>query len=124
VRAVLDGHIVLSRRLTQARHYPAIDVLQSVSRLMPDVTGPATRKAINTVIRQMAAYADAEDLINVGAYHAGSNPAIDEAIANHGAIEEFLVQDVDEKAPMEETLRRLAALSGIEIPDGEISLQS
>jgi flagellum-specific ATP synthase len=119
VRGILDGHIVLSRRLAQAYHYPAIDVLQSISRLAPAVSGPSHNKAAASLRRSMAAYAEVEDLINVGAYHAGSNPAIDDAIAKHQPIEEFLIQAVDEASPLEATLAAMEAISGIPIPPEE-----
>jgi flagellum-specific ATP synthase len=115
VRGILDGHIVLSRRLAQGFHYPAIDVLQSVSRLAPAVSDPAANKAAGAIRRSMAVYAEAEDLINVGAYHAGSNPAIDEAIAKHGPIEELLVQAVDERSSLAETFQAMSGISGIPI---------
>jgi flagellum-specific ATP synthase len=121
VRGILDGHIVLSRRLAQAYHYPAIDVLQSVSRLAPAVSGPAATKAAGSIRRSMAVYAEAEDLINVGAYHAGSNPAIDEAINRHGHIEEFLTQSVDERAALRQTLQAMAEISGVPIPPDEMN---
>jgi flagellum-specific ATP synthase len=121
VRGILDGHIVLSRRLAQGFHYPAIDVLQSVSRLAPAVQGPQVKKAAGLVRKSMAVYAEAEDLINVGAYHSGSNPAIDSAVARHGAIEEFLVQAVDEPSTMEETLTALSDISGVPIPEEEMT---
>ncbi|MDR1956977.1 MAG: FliI/YscN family ATPase [Treponema sp.] len=120
VRGILDGHIVLSRSLAQAYHYPAIDVLASVSRLAPVVSGPLTNKAAGAVRRLMAVYAENRDLINVGAYHTGSNPAIDEAIMKHGAIEEFLIQGVDEKSTIEETLKMMAGISGGTIPEAEL----
>ena len=120
VRGILDGHIVLSRNLAQAYHYPAIDVLQSVSRLAPAVSGPAVGKAAGSIRRSIAVYAEAEDLINVGAYHAGSNPSIDEAIAKHGPIEEFLVQAVEERSSLSETLSDMAAISGVSIPAEEM----
>jgi flagellum-specific ATP synthase len=119
VRGILDGHIVLSRRLAQAYHYPAIDPLQSVSRLAPAVSGPEANKAAGLIRKSMAVYAEAEDLINVGAYHAGSNPAIDEAVAKHGPIEEFLTQDVDERASLAETFQAMSAIAGIQIPREE-----
>ncbi|MHB9291425.1 putative flagellum-specific ATP synthase [Hollandina sp. SP2] len=122
VRGILDGHIVLSRSLAQAYHYPAIDVLASVSRLAPMVSGPLTNKAVGTFRRLMALYAENEDLINVGAYHTGSNPAIDEAIMKHGAIEEFLIQGVDEKSTIAETLKTMARISGSIIPDEEMQV--
>jgi flagellum-specific ATP synthase len=116
VRGILDGHIVLSRRLAQAYHYPAIDVLQSVSRLAPAVSGPAVGKASGAIRRSMAVYAEAEDLINVGAYHAGSNPAIDEAIARHQPIEEFLIQAVDERSELPATYAAMEKISDVPIP--------
>jgi flagellum-specific ATP synthase len=121
VRGILDGHIVLSRRLAQAYHYPAIDVLQSISRLAPAVSGPSLNKAAGAIRRAMAVYAESEDLINVGAYHAGSNPAIDEAIAKHPAIEEFLIQSVDEHSSEADTFAAMEAISGVRIPPDEIS---
>jgi flagellum-specific ATP synthase len=116
VRGILDGHIVLSRRLAQGYHYPAIDVLQSVSRLAPSVSGPATNKAAGAIRKTMAVYDEAEDLINVGAYRNGSNPAIDEAIVKHNPIEEFLVQGIDEPSSLEETLIAMSDITGVQIP--------
>lgn len=122
VRGILDGHIVLSRSLAQAYHYPAIDVLASISRLAPAVSGPITSKSVGAIRRLMAVYAENEDLINVGAYHAGSNPVIDEAIARHEDIERFLVQEVDECTSVRETLARMAAISNGEIPEEELGV--
>jgi flagellum-specific ATP synthase len=119
VRGILDGHIVLSRRLAQAYHYPAIDVLQSVSRLAPSVSGPSVNKAAGVIRRSMAVYAEAEDLINVGAYHAGSNPSIDNAIALHQPIESFLIQEYEDHAPLAETFAEMEDLSGVPIPPEE-----
>jgi len=116
VRGILDGHITLSRRLAQAYHYPAIDVLQSISRLAPVVSVPAVTKAAGVIRRSMAVYAEAEELINVGAYRAGSNPAIDEAIAKHQPIEEFLIQEVTDRSSLADTCLRMEQLSGIPIP--------
>jgi flagellum-specific ATP synthase len=121
VRGILDGHIVLSRDLAQAYHYPAIDVLQSISRLAPYVTGSATNKAAGVIRRTMAVYARAEDLINVGAYHSGSNPEIDDAIVKHGLIENFLIQEVDEPSTLEETLSSMSYIAGVEIPEEEMT---
>jgi len=115
VRGILDGHITLSRRLAQGYHYPAIDVLQSISRLAPVVSGPSATKAAAAIRRSMAVYAEAEELINVGAYRAGSNPAIDEAIAKHQPIEEFLIQEVTDRCPLEDTYSVMEELSGIAI---------
>ena len=122
VRGILDGHLVLSRRLAQAYHYPALDILASISRLAPIVSGPVTKKAVGYILRLMAVYAEAEDLINVGAYHAGSNPAIDEAIAQKKAIDNFLIQEVDEKSSVAETLSALAEISHMEIPAEEMGV--
>ncbi|GHU93030.1 flagellum-specific ATP synthase FliI [Spirochaetia bacterium] len=121
VRGILDGHIVLSRRLAQGFHYPAIDVLQSISRLAPVVSGKASAQAAGFIRRNMAVYGETEDLINVGAYHAGSNPAVDEAIAKHIPIENFLIQDVDEKTSLGETLQVMSGISGVKIPPEEIA---
>jgi flagellum-specific ATP synthase len=119
VRGILDGHIVLSRNLAQSFHYPAIDVLQSISRLAPTVAGKASSQAASFIRRNMAVYGETEDLINVGAYHAGSNPAVDEAIAKHPGIENFLIQEVDEKSSLAETLQKMADISGVKIPAEE-----
>jgi flagellum-specific ATP synthase len=121
VRGILDGHIVLSRRLAQAYHYPAIDILQSISRLAPSVSGTATGKATGVIRKNMAVYEEAEDLINVGAYHQGSNPSIDEAQAKHGPIEEFLIQEVDEPSSLEETLTAMSEITGVNIPREEMT---
>lgn len=121
VRGILDGHIVLSRRLAQRYHYPAVDPLKSVSRLVGAVTGPVTQKVMGYVRKMMAVYEENEDMITIGAYVKGSNPGVDEAIAKHGQIEEFLQQGVDEKAPIADTLKRLSAIAGIPIPPQEVS---
>ncbi|MDR1324705.1 MAG: FliI/YscN family ATPase [Treponema sp.] len=122
VRGILDGHIVLSRSLAQAYHYPAIDVLASISRLAPVVSGPVTSKSTGIIRRLMAVYAENKDLINVGAYHTGSNPLIDEAVARHEDIERFLIQEVGEYSSVRETLSRMAAISNNgEIPEEELS---
>jgi flagellum-specific ATP synthase len=120
VRGILDGHVVLSRRLAQAYHYPAIDVLQSVSRLAPAVSGAATARAAGIIRRTMAVYAEAEDFINVGAYPQGSNQAIDEAIGKHGPIEEFLIQEMEERSALEDTLEAMSEIAGVEIPVEEM----
>ncbi len=121
VRGILDGHIVLQRRLAQRSHYPAIDILSSISRLAPAVSGPVTRKAAAYLRKLMAVYAEAEDLIDVGAYKSGTNPAIDEAIAKRPVLESFLVQDIEEKAGLTETMTALSAAADMEIPLEEYS---
>ena len=120
VRGILDGHMVLSRRLAERYHYPAIDILSSVSRLAPVVAGPVTKKAGGYIRRLMATYAEAEDLIDVGAYKPGSNPAIDEAIAKKAAIDAFLIQAVEEKTGIKETLQAMGNLANMQIPDEEL----
>ncbi|AQS59821.1 flagellar protein export ATPase FliI [Desulforamulus ferrireducens] len=112
VRGILDGHIVLSRKLASSNHYPAIDVLQSVSRLMPDITSEEHQAQASLIKDLMAVYRQSEDLINIGAYAAGSNPKIDRAIAVHDNIENFLKQSPLEYSGYEETLNGLAILAG------------
>ena len=119
VRGILDGHIVLNRKLAQRGRYPAIDVLGSISRLSNRVAGECSKKAAQYMRRLMAVYADAEDMIQVGAYQKGSNPAIDEAIEHHEKIEAFLQQEVNDPAPIEKTLEQLSAITHIEIPKEE-----
>jgi flagellum-specific ATP synthase len=120
VRGILDGHIELSRSLAQRNHYPAIDVEASISRLAPVVSGKVTQQAVGRLRRLMADYSGAEDLISVGAYHAGSNPAIDEAIAKRDLIEQALIQEVEDKTPLAETLRIIGAIAGLPIPEEEL----
>jgi flagellum-specific ATP synthase len=120
VRGILDGHVVLSRRLAESNHYPAIDVLGSISRLAPAVTGPVTRKAAGLIRRYIAVYNENEDLINVGAYHQGTNPAIDEAIAKKAAIDQFLMQDMDEHSSIVDTCRMMDEITGMKIPAEEM----
>lgn len=106
-RGILDGHIVLSRELAHQGHYPAIDVLQSVSRVMPQITGPEHRNAANVLRDLLAAYRNAEDLINIGAYVEGSNPRIDRARQKIDAIHSFLRQMSDAPTTYIETLQQL-----------------
>jgi flagellum-specific ATP synthase len=110
-RAILDGHIVLTRELADQGHYPAIDVLASKSRLMPEVVSPEQMQAAAQVLSLIAAYARAETLINIGAYVAGSNPAVDLAIRMHEPIQAYLRQGVQERAPMAECLAKLFQLA-------------
>jgi flagellum-specific ATP synthase len=124
VRGILDGHIILSKDMAQRYHYPAIDILASVSRLARDVSGKEQIKASGIVRRHMAVYAEAEDLINVGAYHAGSNPTIDAAIEKHMAIEEFLIQEIEKKSSLEDTLKGLGDIAGEPIPLEEAGIFS
>ncbi len=121
VRGVLDGHVVLSRRLAGLQHYPAIDMMTSISRLSKRVSGSQTRKAVTKVRRWIATYSEQEDMIVTGAYRKGSMPEVDEAIDMHPLVEEFLCQDEYDKCPIEDTLKKLSDLSGIEIPEEEYS---
>jgi flagellum-specific ATP synthase len=122
VRGILDGHVILSRNLAQRYHYPAIDVLSSISRLANTVTGAETKKAAGVIRRLMADYAGSEDLISVGAYKPGSNAKLDEAIAKRDEIEKFLIQAVDEKSTIDEILNWLGKITGIEIPENEMEV--
>jgi FliI/YscN family ATPase len=97
VRGILDGHIVLDRKLAHKGHYPAIDILSSISRCMKDVVTPQHREAAAKFRELLAAYRDAEDLINLGAYARGSNPTIYRAIAMNNEINAFLKQGIFEK---------------------------
>src|SRR5690606_12338290 len=109
---IVDGHIVLSRSLAQKGHFPAIDVLQSTSRVMRNVVDPDHfRQALN-VREMMAVYKEAEDLINIGAYKSGSNPKIDQAIRMEGAIEQMLKQMTDESSSFDESHSQLLGLGG------------
>ncbi|MEX0722421.1 MAG: FliI/YscN family ATPase [Gracilimonas sp.] len=96
VRSILDGHIVLSRRLAHKNHYPAIDVLESISRVMPKIVTDEQRTIAMKAREILATYREAEDLINIGAYVKGSNPKIDNAIKKYPGLESFLIQDLNE----------------------------
>src|SRR5579884_1047398 len=109
-RSILDGHVVLSRALATENHYPAIDVLGSVSRVMSDVTAGEHRKLAGRLRETLATYANARDLIDIGAYTHGSNPRIDEAIRLMPYVTAFLRQDATEPSPWAETLLRLHAV--------------
>ena len=111
VRGILDGHIVLSRRLGDAGHYPAIDVLQSVSRLTSRVASSEQQEAARKVREALATYQQAEDLIQLGAYVAGNNPRLDASIRVREGLLEFLRQDAHVSVPREETVSRLASLA-------------
>ncbi len=106
-RGILDGHILLSRKLSHKGHYPAIDILGSISRVMGDITSPEHRRMATEIKKQMAIYAEAEDLINVGAYKQGSNAEIDEAIVKNPEIKAFLQQKTDQAIPFEEMLQTM-----------------
>lgn len=107
VRGILDGHIVLHRNLANKGHFPAIDVLSSVSRVMKDIVGRDQQEAAEQLKRLLAVYRDAEDLINIGAYQQGSNPDIDKAIQYIDLITSYTRQRTDEKVSLEEAIDRL-----------------
>ena len=106
-RGILDGHIVLSRQMAQKNHYPAIDILQSISRVMSSIITKEHKVAAGKMKQVLATYQEAEDLINIGAYKAGSNPDIDFAIDKIRAVNAFLQQQTDEKYTFEESLQQM-----------------
>jgi flagellum-specific ATP synthase len=115
VRSILDGHVVLSRDLAHAGHYPAVDVLASVSRLVGEVTAPEVRAAGNDVRKLMAAYKDKADLIAIGAYQPGTDALTDAAIAAREPIDAFLRQNVEDRSTAEQAdaaLSQLTLLAG------------
>lgn len=107
VRSILDGHVVLSRRLAERNHYPAVDVLASVSRLMNELSTPEQRDAAANVRDILSTYTDAEDLVNIGAYVSGANPRIDRALDRIDDVHNFLRQHPDDKMTAEQSLQRL-----------------
>ncbi|HYQ14835.1 MAG TPA: flagellum-specific ATP synthase FliI, partial [Polyangiaceae bacterium] len=111
VRSIIDGHIVLSRGLAEKGHFPAIDVLKSISRLAPEIAAEPVMRAAANVRDMLSTYRDAQDLIQVGAYVAGSDPRIDLAIAAQPHIDNFLRQKVSEGVPAELSLKHLAQLA-------------
>jgi flagellum-specific ATP synthase len=113
VRAILDGHVILSRELGARGHYPAIDVLNSVSRLASKVASKDQREASRKVREALAAYRQSEDLINLGAYAAGSNAQLDSAIKLQPRLTEFLRQEPHVNEPLEKTLQQFYALAGM-----------
>ncbi|MEF2145371.1 MAG: FliI/YscN family ATPase [Desulfovibrionaceae bacterium] len=110
-RAILDGHIVLTRDLADQGHYPSIDVLKSISRLRSDVTPEQVQEAGRAILRHMATFQRVEDMVNIGAYQKGSNPDIDKAIAMRKPINSYLRQLVDEKEPLETSFLKLTELA-------------
>jgi len=109
-RSILDGHIVLSRELANGNHYPAVDVLASISRIMPDIVDEEHRRMAGEIIRTVAAYQKARDLIHIGAYVKGSSPETDRAIAMIDRVNGFLKQDMNEKVTLQESRNRLKEL--------------
>ena len=113
VRGILDGHIVLSRAIANSNHYPPIDVLGSVSRVMPDIVSKEHLSEFGTIKNMIAVYREAEDLINIGAYREGANPEIDRSVKLHNPIQTFLKQDMLEHYTFEETLDMLKGIVDI-----------
>lgn len=111
VRSILDGHIVLTRDLADQGHFPAIDVLRSISRLRSDICAKEDILAGRVVTGRMSSYRRVEDMVNIGAYARGSNPEIDEAISSMPAINAFLKQDVSEPQTVEESMKKLRELA-------------
>ncbi|GKX55758.1 flagellum-specific ATP synthase FliI [Leminorella grimontii] len=109
-RAVLDGHIVLTRKLAESGHYPAIDIAQSISRCMSQVTSPEHLRSARQLKQNYASYMEIKPLIPLGGYVAGADPSVDRAVKVYPSIERFLRQDVAESAPLEQVQTRLATL--------------
>lgn len=104
VRGILDGHIVLSRKLANANHFPAIDINASISRLMAAIAGEEHKKMASEIRDILSIYAQNEDLISIGAYKAGTNPKLDYAVSKIQKVNDFLMQDVDEKRTVDEII--------------------
>lgn len=109
-RSILDGHIVLSRKLSDQNHYPPIDVLRSISRLMKDITSKEQAEYAGKIIEILSEFERAEDLINIGAYTPGSNQKVDYAITMIDKVKTFLTQGIDDKVTLEETLNSMKIL--------------
>ena len=110
-RAILDGHIVLSRELADAGHYPAIDVAKSISRVMPQVTSPEHLQMALIFKKLLSAYEQNKDLISIGAYASGSNPVVDKAIQMKPVMDAYLQQQMKEISPYDQALMQLQALT-------------
>ena len=109
-RAILDGHIVLDRALADSGHYPAIDIEKSISRVMTNITSPSHQKSARKLKQLVSRYQQSRDLISVGAYTAGTDPVLDEAILYHQKIENFLQQGIQERSRITESLGQLTSL--------------
>jgi flagellum-specific ATP synthase len=121
-RSILDGHVVLSRDLAHTGHYPAIDVLQSVSRLTSEIAPREIQDAGMSLRKLMAAHREKEDLIAIGAYQAGADPVVDEALAKRAAIQAFLQQRVDEPSTIAEADDGLRSLASTPVPAAEAAM--
>ncbi len=110
VRGIVDGHIVLSRKVAMRNHYPAIDILASISRLMSSIAKPEHRKAAGEIRQMLSVYQENQDLLSIGAYKSGSNPELDEAISRMSGINNLLQQQVDSKVAFEDTVDQMIRL--------------
>jgi flagellum-specific ATP synthase len=112
VRALLDGHVTLDRKLNARSHYPPISILDSLSRLMTSVCSPEHMEKAKRLRQLLAAYASSEDLVRIGAYQTGADATLDRALSALPAINAFLQQRKDERAPFDDTIKALLALPG------------
>jgi len=110
VRGILDGHIVMERAIAERGRFPAINVLKSISRTMPGCHGPQERETVSAARQTLAAYANMEELIRIGAYRAGADAQVDRAIELNPALEAFLAQDKDEVTSLTASFERLDAI--------------
>jgi flagellum-specific ATP synthase len=118
-RSILDGHIVLSRKIAQRNHFPAVDVLQSASCVMRSVVSPEHDRWASLIREWLATYASVEDLIHIGAYAKGSSPKADQAIAVHDRITAFLRQGVGEPSAFDETVGQMYAITRVAEASGK-----
>jgi flagellum-specific ATP synthase len=112
VRGIIDGHIMLSRKVAMRNHYTAIDVLASISRLMSTIANPEHKKVAGEIRKIMALYQDNQDLISIGAYKGGTNPALDVAIKKIGEVNTFLQQSTTEGVSFEDTVELMKTITG------------
>lgn len=119
-RSILDGHIMLNRKIAQKNHYPAIDVLQSISRVMSSIADESHKEASGKLRNVLATYSEAEDLVNIGAYKDGSNPEIDFALSKIGEVNEYLRQDVYEKFDFDQEVQMLQGIFEVEASEAEM----
>ena len=117
MRSILDGHVVLDRAIAERGRYPAVNVNKSVSRTMPRCNSEYENDIVMRARRLLATYEDMEELIRLGAYRRGSDPAIDEAIHYYPMLEEFLSQGIDEVSNLEQGYEGLAAILGVQPPE-------
>jgi len=117
VRAILDGHIVLSRRLAEQGHFPAIDLQSSISRVMPSIASPAELRRMQKLKEMQSRYTSQQDLIAVGAYTPGADLQLDQAVQAHAAIRDFLMQDMHAAVSLPQSRQALADLMTPYLPD-------